>query len=121
MTPMSRVAILAISLVPMCAQAKQQNTVKLKADAQNVAKIISGDEFKTQAYCEIVELGDQINDEPDATKAEELRQKAAKLEEALGPEFIALVSSLKGVNPNSQDGQEISSILDPLDELCGMD
>jgi len=121
MTLMSRFVILAISLVPMCAQAKQPSAMKLKADAQNVAKIISGDDFKTQAYCEIVELGDQINDEKDATKAEELRHKAAKLEEALGPEFIALVSSLKGVNPNSQDGQEISSILDPLDELCGMD
>jgi hypothetical protein len=120
MTLMSIVAILAISLLPMCAQAKQPSAMKLKADA-NVAKIISGDDFKTQAYCEIVELGDQINDEQDATKAEELRHKAAKLEEALGPEFIALVSSLKGVNPNSQDGQEISSILDPLDELCGMD
>jgi hypothetical protein len=118
---MSRVAILAILLVPMCAQAKQSSVVKLKSDAQNVAKIISGDEFKIQAYCEIVELGDQINDEQDATKAGELRQKAVKLEEALGPEFIALVSSLKGVNPNSQDGQEISSILDPLDQLCGMD
>jgi hypothetical protein len=121
MTLMSRVAILAISLVPMCAQAKQPSAVKLKSDAQNVAKIISGDEFKTQAYCEIVELGGQIGDEQDATKAEELRQKATKLEEALGPEFIALVSSLKGVNPNSRDAQEISSILDPLDELCGMD
>jgi hypothetical protein len=121
MTLMSRVAISAILLVPMCAQAKQPGVVKLKSDAQNVAKIISGDEFKIQAYCEIVELGDQINDEQDATKAGELRQKAVKLEEALGPEFIALVSSLKGVNPNSQAGQEISSILDPLDQLCGMD
>jgi hypothetical protein len=37
--------------------------------------------------CEIFELGDQIDDEQDAEKAEELRQKAAKLEEALGPEF----------------------------------
>jgi hypothetical protein len=121
MTLMSRIAILAISLVPMCAQAHQPSTVKLKAVAQNVAKIISGDKFKTQTYCEIVELGDQIDDEQNSEKAEELRQKAAKLEEALGPEFMALVSSLKGIDPNSQDGQEISSILDPLEELCGMD
>jgi len=59
--------------------------------------------------------------EQDSEKAEELRQKAAKLEEALGPEFIALVSSLRGIDPNSQDAQEISSIFDPLDESCGMD
>ena len=63
---------------------------------------ISGDKLKTQTYCEIFELGDQIDDEQDAEKAEELRQKAAKLEEALGPEFVALVSSLRGIDPNSQ-------------------
>ena len=77
--------------------------------------------LKSRLIVEIVELGDQIHDEHDAEKAEELRQKAAKLEEALGPEFVALVSSLKGVDPNSQNAREISSILDPLDELCGMD
>ena len=48
MTLMSRFVILAISLVPMCVQAKQPSAMKLKADAQNVAKIISGDDFKTQ-------------------------------------------------------------------------
>jgi len=82
---------------------------------------ISGDKLKTQTYCEIFELGDQIDDEQDAEKAEELRQKAAKLEEALGPEFVALVSSLRGIDPNSQDASEISSIFDLLDESCGMD
>jgi hypothetical protein len=121
MTLMLKVAILVISAVPVCAQAKQPSAVKLKADAQNVVRIISGDKLKTQNYCEIVELGDQIDGEPDSTKAEELRQKAAKLEETLGPEFIALVSSLKDIDPNSQDAQEISSIFDPLDESCGMD
>ena len=65
---MSRFVILAISLAPMCAQAKQPRDVKLKADAQNLARIISGDQFKTQAYCEIVKLGDQINDEQDMRK-----------------------------------------------------
>jgi len=119
MNLMSRVAILAISTVPMCAEAKQPSVIKLKAEAQNVARMISGDRLKTQTYCEIVELRDQIDDEQDSEKAEELRQKAAKLEEALGPEFVALVSSLKDID--SQDAQEISAIFDPLDESCGMD
>jgi len=39
------------------------------------------------------------------------------LMEKLGPEYIALVSGLKDVDPNSQE--EIDSILDPLDDLCG--
>ena len=48
MNLMSRVAILAISAVPMYAQAQQSGMVKLKADAQNVVKIIRGDKLKTR-------------------------------------------------------------------------
>jgi len=41
------VTMLAIAAVPVCAQAQQSSTAKLKADAQNVMKIISGDKAKT--------------------------------------------------------------------------
>jgi hypothetical protein len=98
------------------AQGQQPNTAKLKADAQNVVKIISGDKLKTQTYCEIVELDDEIDEEQGSSKAEELSQKVDKLVEKLD---IALVSALKDVDPNSQDGQEIGSILGRLDDLCG--
>jgi hypothetical protein len=54
------VAILAIAVVPVCAQAQQPSGAKLKADAQNVIKIISGDKAKTQTYCQIDELSDQV-------------------------------------------------------------
>ena len=118
MNLMSRVAILAISAVPMYAQAQQSGVVRLKADAQNVVKIISGDKLKTRTYCEIVELGDQIDEEQGSSKAEELSQKVDKLVEKLGPEYIALVSGLKDIDPNSRVGQEIGSILDRLDDLC---
>ena len=57
---LSIVAILAISTVPMYAQAQQSSMVKLKADAQNVVKIIRGDKLKTQTYCEIAELDDDV-------------------------------------------------------------
>ena len=119
MNLMSRVAVLAISAVPMCAQAQQWGVVKLNSDAQNIVKIISGDKVKTQTYCEIGELDDEINEEQGSSKAEELSQKVDKLVEKLGPEYIALVSALKDINPNSQDGQEIGSILGRLDDLCG--
>ena len=62
------VAILAISAVPMYAEAQKPSAVKLKADAQNVVKIISGDKLKTQTYCEIAELNDQIDQEEDRRK-----------------------------------------------------
>jgi hypothetical protein len=63
MNLMSRVAVFAISVVPMYAQAQQAGVVKLKAEAQNIVKIISGDKLKTQTYCEIVELDDEIDEE----------------------------------------------------------
>jgi hypothetical protein len=50
------VAVLAIAVVSLCAQAQQPSGAKLKADAQNVVKIISGDKAKTQTYCQIDEL-----------------------------------------------------------------
>jgi len=112
------VAILASSAIPVHAQ-DQPDVAKLKADAQNVVKIISGDKQKVQIYCEISKLSDQADDEEDVEKAEEMRGKAGKLKEALGPEFIALVGRLKDADPNSQDTEEIGLILNSLDDLCG--
>jgi hypothetical protein len=113
------IAILVISTVPLYAQGQTPNTAKLKADAQNVVKIISGDKLKTQTYCEIAELSDQIDEEENPTKAEELSHRVNKLEEKLGPEYLALVGGLKDIDPNSQDAQEIGSILEALDRFCG--
>ena len=48
------VAILAIAVVSVCAQAQQPSGAKLKADAQNVVKIISGDKAKIQTYCQMM-------------------------------------------------------------------
>ena len=96
------VAILSISAVPMCAQAQTASAAKLKADAQDVVKIISGDELKTQIYCEVAELSDQIDQEENPKKAEELSQKMDKLEGKLGREYVALVGGLKDIDPNSR-------------------
>ena len=52
--------IVIISTVPLYAQRQQQNVAKLKADAQNVVSIISGDEAMTQTYCEARDIADQI-------------------------------------------------------------
>ena len=121
MNKMLMVAILVISAVPLYAQ-DQPNLAKLKADAENVVKIISGDKLKIQTYCEFADLSDQIdqaNREQDTEKTEELSQKVDKLGRKLGPEFVGLADVLKNTDPNSQDGQEIGSIFDKLDEFCG--
>jgi hypothetical protein len=54
------VAILLISTVPLYGQRQQQNVTKLKADAQKVVSIISGDEAKKQTYCEARDIAKQI-------------------------------------------------------------
>jgi hypothetical protein len=115
------VAVLAISAAPVYAQGQQPSAVKLKADAQNVVKIISGDKLKTQTYCEIADLGDQLDQahqEQDTKKADEISQKMNELEPKLGPEYVALADGLKDMDPNSQDGREIGSIIEKLDQLC---
>ncbi len=50
------VAILVVVTMAVYAQAQQPNAAKLKADAQNVVKIISSDKAKTQTYCQMMDL-----------------------------------------------------------------
>jgi hypothetical protein len=115
------VAILAISVAPLCAQGQQPDIAKLKVDAQKVVSIIRGDKVKNQTYCHIVELTDEL-DEMDEQKnrkeADELSQKIGELEKTLGPEYLALANGLKNIDPKSQEGQEIDSTLASLDQTC---
>jgi len=46
--------------VPVYAQEQRPNVEKLKTDAQDVFKIISGDKLKIQTYCEIADLSGQL-------------------------------------------------------------
>jgi len=114
-------AILVISAMTAYAQ-DQPNIAKLKADAESAIKIISSDKSKLQKYCEFADLSDQIgraSEDQDTKKADELSKKADELERKLGPEFVALADELKNMDPNSQDSQDIGSILDKLHEFCG--
>jgi hypothetical protein len=121
---MNRPLIVAISLIcaaPLYAQDQQPNAVKLEADAQRVVSLIKGDKAKTQVYCEINDLGEQIGEadqKQDDNKAEALSRQVTELEKKLGPEYFALVNDLNNVNPNSPEGREIDSILAPLDDSC---
>jgi len=105
----------------VCAQAQQPSGARVKTDAQNVIKTISGDKAKTQTYCQLDEVSDQITQaaqKKDNKKVEELSRKIEELEGSLGPEYVAFANELEEVDPNSQDAQEISSAIDALDRLC---
>jgi hypothetical protein len=112
------VSILTISVAPIYAQAQQPSVDKLKSEARDFIKIVSGDKAKIQIYCEIVELNDQIDQEEDPIEIQELSQKKDKLEEKLGGKYIAFVAGLMNVDKDSRDYQEIASILEPLDKSC---
>jgi hypothetical protein len=122
MNMMLMVAILAISTMAAYAQDQQPDTAKVKADAENMVNIIIGDKLKIQTYCEILDLDDQIDDanlNKDTKKATELSEQADELVKKLGPEFSTLANDMKDIDPTSQDGRGIGSIIDKLDQLCG--
>jgi hypothetical protein len=108
------VTILLLSAEPAYAQDQQSNLVKLKADAQKVVSIIKSDKAKTQVYCEIDDLTEQMGD-ADQKKNQSLSRQITELEKKLGPEYLALVND---VDPTSPEGQEIESIIAPLDDSC---
>jgi hypothetical protein len=114
------VAIL-IAVVPVCAQAQSPSVPKVtKTDAQKVVKIVSGNKAKTQTYCDMAKLFNQIEraGEKNIKKTAELNRKLDELTKKLGPEYAALVNGIPNVKPNSQEGKEISSTLAALDNLC---
>jgi uncharacterized protein HemX len=115
------VAIVLISTAPLYAQRQQQNVAKLKADARNLVGIIGNDKTKTQTYCQIDDLSEQLDQavqQNDSKKARALVEKIAELNKKMGPEFAALVDIEKRVDLDSPDGQEIASIVATLGESC---
>jgi len=115
------VAVLAIAAVPVGAFAQGAPVKTTKADVQKVVKMISGDKAKTQTYCDITKLGDQIGDadaKKDTKKIDELSKQMDDMSTKLGPEYLALMDGLQDVDPNSKDGKDIAAILDGLDKLC---
>ena len=115
------VATLVIAAVPVFAQVQESRAANVKADAQEVVKLISADKAKIQAYCDIAKLGeqmDQAEQKKDSKKTEELDKKLDEMSQKLGPEYATLVEALQDVDPNSTDGHEIRSTLATLDKLC---
>lgn len=114
------VAMLVIIACPIfVAQAQEISSVKIKKDAQKVVKIISGDKSKTRSYCDLVKVSNQIEQvEPNSKNADELNQQIDELSAKLGPEYITLTGELQDMDPDSEDGKEITSTLEALDKLC---
>ena len=129
------VAALVVAAMPMCAQAQSSNPPKPSkpakaapaapvskvAAAQRVVKTISGDKTKTETYCDIGKLSQQIEEaeqKNDMKKIDELNKRMDELATKLGPEYVALMGELEDIDPSSKEGEDVSSALGGLDKLC---
>jgi hypothetical protein len=117
-------AAVAVAGLPFFAQAQQTPPSAPKAtnaDAQRVVKMITADKAKSQAYCDMTKIGDQIEQaqlKHDDKMTDDLAQKADELAGKLGPEWDALMSGLQTVDENSKEGQAIAATLQSLDKIC---
>ena len=105
---------------PKAAKGLKEETTKVAA-AQKVVKTISADKAKTQTYCDIGKLGDQIQEadkKNDMKKIDELNSKMGELATKLGPDYVALIGKLDDIDPDSKEAHEIGSALASLDKLC---
>ena len=119
------IAISALVAVPALAQAQQgappPAPKPTKAEVQKVVQIVSSDKAKTQAYCDLSKLNDQMEaaDQKKDTKAlEALGKQADALMDKLGPEYEKMMDGLDQVDENSPEGKDFAGVLSGLDKLC---
>jgi hypothetical protein len=116
------ISALAIATLAHAQQTPQSNVPKpTKADAQNVVQIVTSDKVKTQAYCDLTKLYDQVDEaaqKNDNKTLEALNKQADALLHKLGPEYSKLMDGLEQVDPKSSEATEFMSILSELDKNC---
>jgi hypothetical protein len=118
-------AIFAIAAISALAHAQQSPPPRApkptKADVQNVVQIVTSDKAKTQAYCDLTKLYDQVEEaaqKNDNKTLETLNKQADALLHKLGPEYPKLMEGLEQVDPDSSEAKEFMSILSELDKSC---
>jgi hypothetical protein len=92
-----------------------------KADVQNVVQIVTTDKVKTQAYCDLTKLYNQIEaaeQKEDSDTIQTLTKQADGLVANLGPEYLKVIEGLDQVDLTSSEAKEFMSILSGLDKLC---
>jgi hypothetical protein len=115
-------ALVATAAFAFAQQGRQPNVPKpTKADVQNVVQIVTADKAKTQAYCDLAKLYDQVEaaeQKNDTNTIETLTKQAGALVDKLGPEYSKMAEGLEQVDLTSSEGKEFLSILLELDKLC---
>jgi hypothetical protein len=119
------VAAISALAIPALAHAQQggpqPSPRPTKADARHVVQIVTGDDVKTQAYCDLTKLEGQVKaaaEKNDTKTLEVLSKQADALINKLGPEYYKLMDGLEKVDPKSSEAKEFISILSELDKSC---
>jgi hypothetical protein len=116
----------ALAAMPTLAQSQQgappPNAAKpTLAQVQKVVQIISGDKTKTQQYCDMGKLNEQMiqaEQKNDTKSLEALGRHADDLAQKIGPEYIALMDGLALIDENSSEGKGFVAAFESLDKLC---
>ena len=114
-------AISAFAAMPAFAQPQQDGAPPTLAQVQKVIQIITGDKVKTQQFCDLEKLEQQIAEaeqKQDTERVEELNKQADDLEIKIGPEYVSMMDGLSQIDENSSEGKHITAALDSLDKLC---
>ncbi len=121
-----KLLVAAALMIAAASEWAQADSAVTNEDAQQVIEIISGDKEKTQAYCDMLKLGNQVERAEQGQNQEstdELDRQMDELAQKLGPEYVALMDEYKDIDPSSEAGQETGAIvqetIEALDKLCG--
>ena len=121
--PVAAISALAIPALAHAQQGGPQPNIPkpTKTDVQNVVQIVTTDKVKTQAYCDLTKLYNQIEaaeQKEDSDTIQTLTKQADGLVANLGPEYLKVIEGLDQVDLTSSEGKEFMSILSGLDKLC---
>jgi hypothetical protein len=91
-----------------------------RAEIEEVVQLVGADKTKTQFYCELAKINEQISQAKtkDSTTVETLERRADELEDKIGPEFVKFMDALDEADEKSAEGKELMAALDKLDDLC---
>jgi hypothetical protein len=91
------------------------------ADAQKLVQTISADKAKLQAYCDMGQLQDQMEQaeqKKDNKALEALGAKADSLAQQMGPEYAKVMDGLEEVDPSSAEGKQYTAVFATLVKQC---
>jgi hypothetical protein len=92
-----------------------------EAQVQKVVQTISADKTKTDAYCKLAKIQEQmatLDEKKDGKKLETLGQQADAEAQKLGADFEKMMDGLEQVDESSPEGKKYGAILATLDAKC---